>query len=207
MTWILGIDDANRSEIIGSQWIAGVLMRKEVLKRLDLQGLNDSKKLTRSQRFKLYDWIKANARHYTVSISPEQINTGKNLNLLEAEAVSDIVKWAVFGVNVKEIYIDNWERNEVNFWKRMAHCCFSINPFDFKWIIEHHADERYPIVMMASIVAKCMSDLEKDRLKAKYGDFGSGSITDPKTKEFILSHPDVPIIKKSYKTYKRWLNE
>jgi len=208
MKWVLGIDDANRSEIIGSQWLAGVLMPKDKLNELPkLKGLNDSKLMTRKKRFEIYDWIKANARFYTVPITPERISLGLNLNLLEADAVSEIVKWATYTANLSEIYIDNWERNEVNFWKRMAHLGFCLNPFDFKWIIEHDADKKYPIVMLASVVAKCESDLEKDRMKNKYGDFGSGNVTDPKTKEFILNNPHAPIIKRSYKTYQRWLKE
>ncbi|MEM3612884.1 MAG: ribonuclease HII, partial [Candidatus Bathyarchaeia archaeon] len=44
---------------------------------------------------------------------------------------------------------------------------------------------KYPVVSAASIIAKVERDREIAELKAKYGDFGCGYPTDPKTLAFL----------------------
>jgi ribonuclease HII len=75
-------------------------------------------------------------------------------------------------------------------------------------ISEHKADSKYPIVSAASIIAKVERDRSIDRLKAQHGDFGSGYMTDPKTKGFLEalarrcdSYPE--FVRRSWKPAKR----
>jgi len=217
--YFLGIDDANRSEIIGSQWIAGVLVNKSGLSKLNtLPYLNDSKVVSKARRFDLYEWAKINTKHIAINIEPEEISSGENLNDLEAYYVALVIDWAInlcheYSDDFKlKVYIDNWEYNETNFWKRMTVISdkisgIFINPFKDEYIVEHHADQKYKIVQLASVIAKCNSDLEKEKLRNEFGDFGSGNVNDPKTKQFILSNPDCIWIKKSYKTYKELIEK
>ena len=50
---------------------------------------------------------------------------------------------------------------------------------------EHKADRTYPVVSAASIIAKVERDGEIAKLKVKYGDFGTGYLTDEKTMVFL----------------------
>jgi ribonuclease HII len=52
-------------------------------------------------------------------------------------------------------------------------------------VSEHKADSTYPIVSAASIIAKVQRDQAITRLHSRYGDFGSGYPSDPKTIEFV----------------------
>jgi len=53
---------------------------------------------------------------------------------------------------------------------------------------EHGADETYPVVGAASIVAKVERDAHVDRLAAEYGEVGSGYPGDPATREFLEAY-------------------
>jgi len=50
---------------------------------------------------------------------------------------------------------------------------------------ENKADEKYPIVSAASILAKVKRDRIIEDLKEEFGDFGSGYMSDPKTQRFL----------------------
>ena len=56
----------------------------------------------------------------------------------------------------------------------------------------------------ASILAKNASDTEYEKLKKRYGNFGSGSPGDPATRLFVWQHRHnpPPIIRKSWNTFK-----
>jgi ribonuclease HII len=58
-------------------------------------------------------------------------------------------------------------------------------PFKVKIISEHKADKTYPVVSAASIIAKVERDREIAELAKKYGDFGSGYPSDPRTVNFL----------------------
>jgi ribonuclease HII len=53
---------------------------------------------------------------------------------------------------------------------------------------EHGADERYPVVAAASIVAKVERDRHVEQLGAAYGDVGSGYPSDPTTRTFLREY-------------------
>jgi len=85
-------------------------------------------------------------------------------------------------------------------------------PFKVEIISEHKADRKYPVVSAASIIAKVERDREIEKLKAKYGDFGCGYPTDPKTMEFLrqcLGNSDEypEFVRKSWKPAKRIKSE
>jgi ribonuclease HII len=61
---------------------------------------------------------------------------------------------------------------------------------------EHGADETYPVVGAASIVAKVARDAHVEGLAAEYGEVGSGYPSDPTTREFldayVAKHGELP---------------
>ncbi len=79
-------------------------------------------------------------------------------------------------------------------------------------VSEHKADRTYPIVSAASIIAKVERDSEIAKLKVKYGDFGSGYLTDDKTMVFLKrlldTNDDYPsCVRKSWKPAQRVKSE
>ncbi len=72
-------------------------------------------------------------------------------------------------------------------------------------VSEHHADEKFPVVSAASIVAKVTRDRAIATLSKKYGEIGSGYPSDPVTIRFLTTWIDEhknppPIARKSWKT-------
>jgi ribonuclease HII len=77
---------------------------------------------------------------------------------------------------------------------------------------KHKADKIYPVVSAASIIAKVERDKEIATLKDKYGDFGSGYLTDQKTihflKQWLQTHAEyADCVRKSWKPAKQAKNE
>ena len=78
-------------------------------------------------------------------------------------------------------------------------------------IAKHKADDIFPIVSAASIIAKNKRDSLINELKEKYGDLGSGYPSDKKTIDFlrkwIKKNRKVPAFaRKSWATIKTILN-
>lgn len=69
MMQLCGIDEAGRGPLAGDLVIAGVILISEI------QGLNDSKKLSEKKRETLYEEIIQNTHYHIVSFSPAQIDT------------------------------------------------------------------------------------------------------------------------------------
>lgn len=214
-----GIDDATKCPCIGSIFVAGVLADEKIIRKWKRAGVKDSKLITRKKREKLEKLIKETAVEFIVDdISPQRIDDKRiNLNDWELFTVLRIIgSFKQLNGNSK-IYIDNWEVNEELFRKRLEELpgklpenikkIFSFDPGildSTELIVEHRADENYTIVGAASILAKCASDRQYDEYRKKYGDFGSGSPGDPKTRAFVWRHRrnPVPIIRTSWRTFK-----
>ena len=65
---LCGIDEAGRGPFAGPLVVAGVILKK------DIDGLNDSKKLTEKKREKLFPIIKENSEYHIVFTSNETID-------------------------------------------------------------------------------------------------------------------------------------
>jgi len=66
---LCGIDEAGRGPIAGDLVVAGVILTAEV------EGLNDSKKLSEKRREELYEKIVKNAYYHIVKFSSKEIDT------------------------------------------------------------------------------------------------------------------------------------
>ena len=69
MNKLCGIDEAGRGPLAGDLVIAGVILTS------DVEGLNDSKKLSEKKREALYECIIQHSLYHVVSFSPAQIDT------------------------------------------------------------------------------------------------------------------------------------
>jgi len=201
---IAGVDDAGRGPIIGPLVIAGVLLDEKDAYRLKALGVKDSKVLSPHRREQLAEEIKKLVKKYHVeSLSPAEIDrvveTGiklHKLNRLEAHTMAkviDALKPDVAYVDASDVLADRYK----------THILDKLT-FQVKIISEHKADAKYPVVSAASIIAKVERDREIQRLAERFGDMGSGYMTDPKTVEFLKkwlarygSYPE--FVRKSWK--------
>jgi len=185
----IGIDDATRCPVIGSLFVAGVLADRKAINHFKKIGVKDSKLLTKSKRFKLFEEILKHSNVAVTMITPECISKdvnldGEILNLNDKEMIAYLSIVNRLNTDDVRIIVDNFEHSREGFVKRAE----KYKKYNWnKWIIEHDADKKYTIVGAASIVAKCYSDMEFDYLNEKYN-LGSGNPNDSKTIEFIKKH-------------------
>jgi ribonuclease HII len=201
MVKILGIDEAGRGPVIGPMVIAGVMIEKEDEKKLG--AVKDSKLLTQKQRLALIGSIKNNSKYKILVIEPEVIDGAilsqeLNLNWLEAHKQAEIIN----ELNPDCAIIDCPSINEKAYKNYLSNL---VKNKKIELIVEHKADVNYPVCSAASILAKVKREEEITELKKKYGDFGPGYPSHPKTIEFVKDNYDKypEIFRKTWSTYKR----
>jgi ribonuclease HII len=198
---VAGIDEAGRGPVIGPMVMAIVAMDESSLEWLAKLGVKDSKQLTPRQRERLFEKIKQKARYSIKIISPEEIDEAvcskkSNLNWLEAVKSAELIK----EINPDRVFIDCPSPNigkYVEFLRKIVNKKTEI-------IAKHKADQLYPIVSAASIMAKVIRDKEIEDLKKRHNvDFGSGYISDPATAKFLEeNHDKYVFFRKSWAPWK-----
>jgi ribonuclease HII len=206
----IGIDEAGKGPVIGSMFVAGVL-NFEGLKEICVR---DSKRLSPSRREYLANLIEEATEVHIVEMTASEIDEGRKrhtLNEIMVELFSAIimhfqpdrafvdaadVKPERFAANLRS----NYERGK--------------GEKEIELISESKADERYPVVSAASIVAKVHRDRSVRQLEVEIGaEIGSGYPADPKTIQFLKAllkekEPgDIPAyVRRSWKTVERNLS-
>jgi ribonuclease HII len=209
---VCGVDDAGRGPVIGPLVIAGIRIEEEKLDQLKLLGVKDSKKLTPEARTQLSTQIPNVVDEYhVVELEAAQLDLVVNrsprfqrLNLLEAKAMAEVIE----KLKPHLVYVDASDTRPERFKNNILEH-LSFRP---KLVSEHHADEKYPSVSAASILAKVRRDSRIEEIRKEYGDIGSGYATDPKTvrflSEYYLANRDFPpIVRRSWKTLKNIVRE
>jgi ribonuclease HII len=202
---VLGIDEAGRGPCIGPLFICGYLIQESKIRKLKDLGVKDSKKLSLKQREALFPEIQSLADDFiTIRISADEIDRLRsitNLNRVEIEKIQHIMN----SLDADKVIIDSLERN-VDKFKNKILSGFENNGTEI--ICENFADDRYPVVSAASVIAKVSRDREIRRLHKVYGFFGSGYPSDPETVNFLKrwikenkQYPD--IVRKSWITSDR----
>lgn len=194
--------------MIGPLVIAGVLFREENLNSLSPLGVKDSKLLTPKKRESLFPKILQIAeKHAVIRLQPKQIDqvvlSGRKLhklNRLEAENMAEIINQ----LNPDEAQVDAADVME----ERFKHHIQEHLTTKTKVTSKHKADRRYLAVSAASIIAKVIRDNEIAVLADRYGDFGTGYLTDPKTirflKQLLQTNDEYPdFVRKSWKPARR----
>lgn len=209
---VAGVDEAGRGCVIGPLVVAGVAVKTENLQSLMDLGVKDSKLLTAKKREALYpEIIKLTEKHHIIKVPPAQIDkvvrsnrTLHKLNRLEAQTMAKIIEV----LRPDEAYVDAADVVEHRFGNHIS----ELLRFKTKIVSEHKADRTYPVVSAASIIAKVQRDAEIEKLKKKYGNFGSGYLTDDKTMDFLKrlldSNGDYPsFVRKAWKPAQRAKSE
>ena len=201
---ILGIDEAGRGCVIGPMVIGGVIISKNKLPQLDQLGVKDSKQLSSSRRQNLVDSIKETANQTQLIIIPPSQIDQISLNELDLRAINRLInkfqpQKALFDVPTHPNGVE-----------RFVQAVRYGLDFEVDLVGENKADLKYPLVSAASILAKVKRDQIIEELKEKYGDFGSGYMSDPKTQQFLVDyhrqHKSFPkIVRTKWTSVKRLL--
>jgi ribonuclease HII len=171
---LCGIDEAGRGPIAGDLVMAGCILTSEV------DGLNDSKKLTEKKREALYELIIKNSNFHIVKFSPKQI---------DEDGISTCLKRGL------EEIMKNLESEEYLF---DGNTTFGVK--GLKTMIK--ADGKIPEVSAASILAKVTHDRDILEEAKKYPQYefekhkGYGTA---RHIEMIKKHGYCEIHRRSYK--------
>jgi len=204
--YIIGIDEAGRGPVIGPMVICAYAIEKEKELELKKIGVKDSKRLSGRKREELYVKLKKLASDIQVKqVSPAEIDElrkSHSLNVIEQQIMLNLAK--KISVKPIEIYIDAADVKE----KRYG-SVFEAEFPQTKIISQHKADELYPVVSAASIIAKVQRDREIKKISKETGiDFGSGYPSDPKTIKFLRDlfrkqNKFPPYVRESWDTARR----
>ena len=202
---ICGVDEAGKGSVLGPLVVAAVAVPTE--SALDDLGVKDSKLLSGKERERLYLLIWKRCRVVTVRLDAREIDevrTGMTLNSAVARAHAR----AISRLSPSRAYVDACDVNCFRYAEMVK------NNLDLacEIVSEHHADEKFPVVSAASIVAKVTRDRAIAILSKKYGEIGSGYPSDPVTIRFLTAWIDEhktppPIARKSWKTVSAILAE
>lgn len=147
---VCGVDEAGRGPLCGPVCAAACILPLDV----QIDGLNDSKKLTAAKRDAVYDLITEKAVAYSVAFgSVEEIN---ELNILEATLLA--MRRAIAGLKIPADFalID-------------GNICRDF-PLPAKCVI--HGDALSPSIAAASVLAKVSRDRVCDELDKQYPQYG-----------------------------------
>jgi ribonuclease HII len=204
---IVGVDEAGRGPVLGPLVMVAFAIKEEDIKKLQWMGVKDSKLLSPEIREELFDRVKEMAHDFRIEvIEPDAIDLSlnseeTNLNWLEAETSARLVS----ELNPDKIIVDCPSVNQESYKEYFASRLSTGIRENAELVVEHKADLNHLVVAAASILAKVVRDRQIDNLKSEIGiDFGSGYMSDPKTKIFLENnfdkHPD--IFRKSWKSFK-----
>ncbi len=181
---ICGVDESGRGPCFGPLVIAGVLAENdEEFVRI---GACDSKQLTPKKREQLAPEIQKLAAGYELIILPasdiDDLRKTMTLNELEVYVYCKIIE----KLRPDICYVDAVDVNE----RRFGRDLLSHLNFKPQIISEHKADDRYPIVGAASILAKVARDEQVMKISEELEPqlnlpLGSGYPADPITKKFL----------------------
>jgi ribonuclease HII len=190
-----GIDEAGKGCVIGPLVVAGVACESEDYLRSI--GVKDSKKLSQKKREELAEKIRRVARIEVIKIPADELDEMmecKTINEILKESYSEIIK----RLKPEIALVDSPDVKP----ERLASQLREMTGVEV--VAEHKADEKFPIVSSASIIAKVERDKEVEILRRKYGDFGSGYASDPKTIAYLKQLKEIPpFVRRKWKTVGR----
>src|SRR2546428_4030864 len=176
---MVGVDEAGRGPVLGPLVVAGVAVVPAVAFRQ--MNVRDAKKLSPERREALAPEIERVARFELVVVPAERIDAMRaemSLNDFEAKLFAELIQ----RLRPETAYVDAADVDEIEF-KR---CVQRELPFAVEIVSQHNADELFPVVSAASILAKVRRDREMRAIESEIGDtIGSGYSSDPDTITFL----------------------
>ncbi|WGI17619.1 hypothetical protein [Methanonatronarchaeum sp. AMET-Sl] len=181
----LGIDEVGVGEAVGPLIVGYVMASESELARLRCLDFRDPKNLNRNAVLDLGDKIFSIAQTGTIVISASEIESlrsdGKTLQEVQDQSIVSLLN----SVSPTHLYIDCYYPTTKMLKNRLL-TGLNGQSREVKFNISHRAEEKWDIVCAAAIVAKIHQKRNLDRLRSIHGDvFGSGNVSDRKTREFI----------------------
>jgi ribonuclease HII len=174
---LCGVDEAGRGPAMGPLVVAAVAIPDDApLREI---GVKDSKKLPPTKRNELSIRIREMARVEVRVVQADEIDARENsLNELEAELFAELLD----RIAPTDAFLDACDTNEARF-ARTVGSKLSCHP---RLVAKHKADDIYPVVSAASIIAKTVRDDEMERICKSLGIVGmSGYCGDKRTNDFV----------------------
>lgn len=181
---ICGVDEAGKGPVIGPLVVAGITLEDD--SKLIEYRVKDSKKITPKRREVLAKKIKEIALNYEILVIPakdiDDMRKVMTLNEIEVNAFTRVIK----KLKPEICYVDSADVNE----KRFGTDILSGLSFKPNIISKHKADDIYPIVSAASILAKTKRDEEVQKIAQNLENklnlpLGSGYPADLITQKFL----------------------
>ena len=208
---ICGVDEAGRGPVLGPLVIAGILIEDD--SKLINLNVKDSKQISPKKRIYLAQKIVQIVEKFEIIVIAardiDDMRKVMTLNEIEVNAFSKIIK----KLKPDFCYVDSADVNERRFGKDIL-TNLSFKP---EIISKHKADETYPVVSAASIIAKTKRDEEIKKISKELEyklnlPLGSGYPADPITQKFLRSWYDKfgklpPHTRHSWKTVKNLIAE
>jgi ribonuclease HII len=179
---ISGIDEAGKGPVLGPMCVAGVMVEEKKLDELVDLGVKDSKKLSAKHREVLATDIKKLANKYFIlEVSPNRIDDLRKvmtMNEIMVLCFSDVLE----ELRPRHAFLDAADVNATRFGDNVGKKYARVIDITS----EHKADDKYPVVSAASILAKVERDALVKQLEENAGvEIGSGYPADPKTMQFL----------------------
>ncbi|KAJ5072980.1 ribonuclease h2 subunit a [Anaeramoeba ignava] len=199
IAYSLGIDESGRGCILGSMIFSSCACPKDKQKELIDFKVDDSKKLTSKQRYKLFTKIRTRTSciFQLKIIRPEEISAKMlrsnkdNLNQISHDAVIHLISSACKSLSICEVFVDTVGPTKQ--FEQLLRSNFRSIP---KIVVTTQADTKYAIVSAASICAKHTRDsllrkwvfIEKGLSVNK--NFGSGYLSESVVHSWLKENID-----------------
>lgn len=175
-----GVDEAGRGPVLGSMFAACVRGDPGDLP----EGVADSKRLSPSRREELAAAIHETFDVGVAEIPVERIDGDEDMNTLTVAAQATALTEACTADDAG--VVDACDTSEARFGDRLRDRL----GVEVDLRAEHGADDAYPMVAAASIVAKVARDAHVATLADEHGAVGSGYPGDATTREFLREFVD-----------------
>lgn len=211
MTKVLGIDEAGRGPVIGSMFIGGFMVDEEKLDDVEQLGVKDSKKLSERKRERLAEELRERGEPFLEEIEADEIDELREIMSLNEIEIQGFVK-VIEKSDADKVILDLPEPNAERFIGKLKKD-LPASYADREFVAEHGADDTFPIVSAASIIAKSARENHVEELHEKYGyDFKSGYPHDSPTIQFLEKYieekGELPSeTRRSWSTSQRLLDE
>ena len=212
---IAGIDEAGKGPVIGPMCIAGVVADEAGINSLKNLGVKDSKKIAPKKREYLAGQVKRYIDDfYIFEISAQQIDELRKIMTMNVITVTGFSR-VLENLHPDKVFLDAADVKADRFGRQVRDTYSQKYPEGAKQLMvvsQHKADDTYPVVAAASILAKVRRDEIVGEMREEIGiDFGSGYPSDPKTKQFLSDwakeHGSLPdIVRHSWKTAENIMN-